>query len=86
MIVCEIIYVIYMGNFVAAFLTTPTSFPYCTIPLSGHSLEWLLHTAINTHLPIKFKEVTFPSQICFTKQNKKADKGCSFWEFGSDFG
>lgn len=72
--VCEILYVIDMGNFVAAFLTAPTSSPYCRIPLPGHNLEWHLHTAINTHLPIKLKEVTFPAQICFPKQNKKTDQ------------
>lgn len=70
MVVCEIIYVIYMGNFVAAFLTTPTAFPYSRIPLSGHNLEWLLHTAIPTHLPIKYKEVTFPSQSALQNKTK----------------
>lgn len=70
--VCEIISVICMENFVTAFPTPSTSFSFSRIHPSGHNLEWLLHTAVNTHLPIKFK-LNLLFQICFTV-NKQTDK------------
>lgn len=70
MIVCEIIYVIYMGNFVAAFFTTPTAFLYSNIPLSGHNLDGSC-TQQSTHICLlDIRRLLFPLNLLYKTKQK----------------